>query len=100
MTPELLPAESITRELATLPGWSRAGTEIARYFVRADFDASIAFVNAIAAAANAANHHPELAISWNVVTVRLSTHDAGGITERDFALARTIDELARTSTNS
>ncbi len=94
MNPEASSAEVIRRELATLPGWSRAGNEIAKYYVRQDFDASIAFVNAIAAAANAADHHPELSISWNVVTVRLSTHDAGGISARDFALARTIDTLA------
>ena len=65
-----------------------------RTYDRGDFDGSIAFVNAIAAAANAADHHPDLALSWNRVTVRLSSHDAGGITERDLRLAAQIDALA------
>ncbi len=76
-----------------MPGWARDESEIVRSFDRGDFNGSIAFVNAIAAAANAADHHPDLAISWNEVMVRLSSHDAGGLTERDFALARTIDRL-------
>jgi 4a-hydroxytetrahydrobiopterin dehydratase len=76
-----------------VPGWARDESEIVRSFDRGDFNGSIAFVNAIAAAANAADHHPDLAISWNEVMVRLSSHDAGGLTERDFALARTIDRL-------
>jgi 4a-hydroxytetrahydrobiopterin dehydratase len=94
MKPQPLPEATIARELAALPGWSRAGEEIVRTYDRGNFNGSIAFVNAIATAANAADHHPDLAISWNDVTVRLSSHDAHGLTERDFALARTIDGLA------
>lgn len=94
MTKQPLPDERIARELSGLAGWQRDGSEIVRRYDRGNFDGSIAFVTAIAAAANAADHHPDLAISWDTVTVRLSSHDAGGITERDFALARTIDELA------
>ena len=52
------------------------------------------FVNAIAVAANDQDHHPDLTISWNDVTVTLSSHDAGGVTERDLRLAATIDRLA------
>jgi 4a-hydroxytetrahydrobiopterin dehydratase len=95
MSPQPLADAEIERLLATLTGWSRAGAEIVRTFDRGNFNGSIAFVNDIAAAANAADHHPDLAIAWNQVTVRLSSHDAGGLTERDFALARTIDALAR-----
>jgi 4a-hydroxytetrahydrobiopterin dehydratase len=92
--PQPLPADAIARELSALPGWSLDGDEIVRTFDRGNFNGSIAFVNAIAAAANAADHHPDIAISWNEVTLRLSSHDAKGLTNRDFALARTIDSLA------
>jgi len=91
--PQPLPDDAIARGLATLPAWKRAGDAIERTYDRGDFDGSIAFVNAIAAAANAADHHPDLAIAWNRVTVRLSSHDAGGITERDLRLAAQIDAL-------
>jgi len=94
MSPQPLPDDAVVRELAALPGWSRDGDEIVRTFDRGNFNGSIAFVDAIATAANAADHHPDLVISWNQVTVRLSSHDAHGLTERDFALARTVDELA------
>jgi 4a-hydroxytetrahydrobiopterin dehydratase len=92
--PQPLPEEAIIRELGALPGWVREGEEIVRTFDRGNFNGSIAFVNAIAAAANDADHHPDIAVSWNSVTVRLSSHDAKGLTDRDFALARTIDGLA------
>jgi 4a-hydroxytetrahydrobiopterin dehydratase len=91
--PQPLPEETIIRKLAALPGWAREGEEIVRTFDRGNFNGSIAFVNAIAAAANAADHHPDIAISWNSVTLRLSSHDAKGLTDRDFALAQTIDGL-------
>jgi 4a-hydroxytetrahydrobiopterin dehydratase len=93
MSPQQLSAEAIGAALVTVPGWTREGDELVRSFARGDFNGSMAFVNAIAAAANAADHHPDLAISWGDVTVRLTSHDAGGLTERDFALARTIDAL-------
>lgn len=89
-----LPDADVERELAALPGWTRDGIEILRVYDRGNFNGSIAFVDAIATAANAADHHPDLAISWNMVTVRLSSHDAKGLTARDFALARTIDDLS------
>jgi 4a-hydroxytetrahydrobiopterin dehydratase len=89
-----LPHEAIHLRLADFEGWHLAGNAIERTFDRADFDGSIRFVNQVAAAANAAGHHPDIRISWNRVTVTLSSHDAGGVTERDFALARKIDTLA------
>ena len=93
--PQPLPDDAIARELAALPDWTRTGEEIVRSFDRGNFNGSIAFVNAIAGAANAADHHPDIAIAWNQVTVRLSSHDAHGLTERDFALAHSIDGLMR-----
>ena len=97
MSAARLPDEDVARELLALPGWSRDGHEIVRTFDRRDFDGSIAFVNRIAAAANEADHHPDLNVRWNAVTVRLSSHDAAGLTQRDFRLARAIDRLAEPS---
>jgi 4a-hydroxytetrahydrobiopterin dehydratase len=93
MSPQPLSAEAIAAALPSVPGWTLDENELVRSFARGDFNGSIAFVNAIAAAANAADHHPDIAISWGDVMVRLSSHDAGGLTQRDFALARTIDAL-------
>ena len=78
--PQPLPDDAVARELAALPGWSREKDEIVRTFDRGNFNGSIAFVNAVAAAANAADHHPDIAIAWNSVTLRLSSHDAHGLT--------------------
>ena len=94
MKPQPLGEAAIVAALASVPGWARDDDELVRSFDRGDFNGSMAFVNAIAAAANAADHHPDLAISWGDVMVRLTSHDAGGLTERDFALARTISSLA------
>lgn len=92
--PEPLSDDAIARELSALPGWSLDGGEIVRTYDRGNFNGSIAFVNDVADAANVADHHPDIAISWNNVTLRLSSHDAHGLTLRDFALARTIDAIA------
>lgn len=83
--------------LKARPGWNHRGNALERSFERGDFDGSIAFVNAVAEAANALNHHPDLTISWGTVTVTLCSHDAGGITERDFALAERIDAIGGAS---
>jgi 4a-hydroxytetrahydrobiopterin dehydratase len=86
--------EEVRERLAGILGWHHSGNAIERTFDRGDFDGSIRFVNRIAEAANAAVHHPDITVSWNHVTVTLSSHDAGGVTERDFALAAAIDALA------
>ena len=86
--------DDIARELATLPGWERRGDAIARTFNFARFADGIAFVNRVAAAADAADHHPDVDIRYTRVTCVLSTHDAGGITEADLTLARRIEEIA------
>ncbi len=67
---------------------------ISRTFQFADFVASIKFVNAISKRAEKACHHPDIDIRWNKVTLRLSTHDAGGLTGKDFLLARECDGIA------
>ena len=94
MKPQPLGEAAIVAALESVPGWARDDHELVRSFDRGDFNGAMAFVNAIAAAANAADHHPDLAISWGDVMVRLTSHDAGGLTERDFALARMINSLA------
>jgi 4a-hydroxytetrahydrobiopterin dehydratase len=75
-------------------GWRRDGEAIVRVYDRRDFNGSIAFVNAVAAVANRLDHHPDIAISWNEVTIRTWSHDKGGVTDRDVALAREIDKIA------
>ena len=80
--------------LAVLRGWSLHNGMIVRTFVFADFVAALRFVNAIAEAAEAAEHHPDIDIRYNKVTLSLTTHDSGGLTEKDFALAAQADTLA------
>ena len=81
----------IKSALATVPDWKQNGDVIARTFQFKDFPAAIRFVNAVAEAAEKAWHHPDIDIRWNKVTLALSTHDAGGLTEKDFALAKEFD---------
>jgi 4a-hydroxytetrahydrobiopterin dehydratase len=80
--------------LGTLPDWKRNGDVIARTFEFKDFPAAMDFTNAVAALAEQAQHHPNIDVRRNKVRLALSTHDAGGLTEKDFALARQCDELA------
>ena len=80
--------------LAELSGWERKGEAIEKSFKRGDFVGSIEFVSSLVAPAEAMNHHPDLAISWDTVTVTLSTHSEGGLTADDFELAEKIDALA------
>jgi len=84
------------RALAALPGWREVeGRDaIARTFRFADFNAAFGFMSRVALKAEAMNHHPEWFNVWNRVDVTLSTHDAGGLTERDIALAKFMDESA------
>lgn len=91
--PKLSPAE-VEAALKSLPEWSEVSGVIQRTFSFRDFVASMKFVNAVAEAAEAAQHHPDILIRWNKVTLSLSTHDAGGITQKDFDLARQCDGLA------
>ncbi len=75
--------------------WARDGDEIVRELKFADFAAAMAFVNRVAEAAEAANHHPDILVhGWNRVRLSLTNHSQGALTEADFALAQRIDELA------
>jgi 4a-hydroxytetrahydrobiopterin dehydratase len=79
--------------LASVPDWKLSGAAIVRTFQFQDFPAAIKFVESVAALAEQAWHHPDIDIRWNRVTLTLSTHDADGLTEKDFALARQFDKL-------
>ncbi len=79
-------------------GWNEVRGALQRGFRFANFREAIAFVNRLADAAEEANHHPDITISWNAVTVRWWTHVKHAITERDIEMARRTDELARTVT--
>jgi 4a-hydroxytetrahydrobiopterin dehydratase len=89
-----LSPENIKPALATIPAWKRRARTITRTFEFPDFKAAMRFVNAVARAAEKVGHHPDFDIRWNKVTLALSTHDAGGLTEKDFDLARKIDTIA------
>jgi 4a-hydroxytetrahydrobiopterin dehydratase len=80
----------IATRLARLPGWERSGDEIRRTFAFPDFRAALAFVNHVGELAERADHHPDIDIRYSRVTLVLTTHDAGGLSARDFELAETI----------
>jgi len=75
-------------------GWDRDGDEIVRKFDCGTFPKALEFVNALGERAEAANHHPDIDIRWKDVTLRLSTHSAGGLTQKDLDLASEINALA------
>jgi 4a-hydroxytetrahydrobiopterin dehydratase len=81
----------IAAALPGVPGWTHAGDGIERRYKFADFVTAFAFMARVALLAEKADHHPEWSNVYNKVTIRLTTHDAGGLSMRDFALARAID---------
>lgn len=91
--PARLTAGQIEEALKGVPEWSEVGGVLQRTFGFKDFISSMKFVNTIAEAAEAAQHHPDILIRWNKVTLSLSTHDASGITKKDFDFARKADAL-------
>ena len=84
----------IEEKLAGLSGWERSGEAIEKSFKRGDFVGSVEFVSSLVEPAEGMGHHPDLAISWDTVTVTISTHSEGGLTAADFELAAKIDALA------
>ncbi len=87
--------DALRREQATLPGWSVQDGMLRKTFAHPSFPEAIVFVNAVAHLAEVANHHPDIDIRYSNITLALVTHDEGGITEKDVALARAVEE-ART----
>jgi 4a-hydroxytetrahydrobiopterin dehydratase len=88
---ELLSSEEIESALTALPGWSREGDAIGRTYGFPSFRAAIVFVSFVAELAEARDHHPDIDIRYSKVALTLSTHSAGGLTQKDFDLASLID---------
>jgi 4a-hydroxytetrahydrobiopterin dehydratase len=93
----LLEENEIEEKLAQLEGWEREGEAIAKRFGCGDFVGSVRFVSSLVEPAEAMGHHPDLEISWDTVTVTISTHSEGGLTSADFELAGKVDALSPTS---
>lgn len=89
----LLSPDAIQAKLSQLPDWNLNGQMITCTRTFKDFITAVAFVNRLVEPAEAAGHHPDLAISYNKVVIELTTHDAGGLTDKDFALAQTISAI-------
>ena len=85
----------IQRALGSLPGWARRGEVLTKSYTFTTFADGIDFVQRVARAADAADHHPDIDIRYTKVVCTLSTHDAGGITQSDLSLANTIESLAK-----
>jgi 4a-hydroxytetrahydrobiopterin dehydratase len=83
----------IDERLGGLDGWKRSGDAIVKEYDNGDFKGSVDFVNRLTPEAEEMNHHPDLEISWKTVTVTVTSHSEGGLTDKDFELARRIDEL-------
>lgn len=90
----VLHESEIRERLREVPRWKRNGNAITRTWTFDDFPPALAFINRVGRLAEAANHHPDIYNSWATVRLSLTTHDAGGLTDRDFALATQIDALS------
>ncbi|MCL4785548.1 MAG: 4a-hydroxytetrahydrobiopterin dehydratase [Verrucomicrobia bacterium] len=88
-----LNATQIKAALKTVPDWKKTGAAISRTFQFQNFVAAMKFVNAVAKLAEKAWHHPDIDIRWNKVTLTLTTHSEGGLTGKDFQLAKQFDRL-------
>ena len=88
-----LTAKDLRAGLATVPGWKKQKQIIRRTYPFKDFPAAIKFVNRVARLAEKAWHHPDIDVRWNKVTLSLTTHDAGGLTAKDFDLAARFDRM-------
>lgn len=94
MTTKLSESE-IQAALAETPEWTEVSGAIQRTYDFTDFVRAMRFVNKVAEYAEKAQHHPDILVRYNKVTISVSTHDAGGITGKDFALAKAVDAMAR-----
>jgi 4a-hydroxytetrahydrobiopterin dehydratase len=88
-----LSAAEIKAASAEIPDWSKKGSAISRTYEFEDFAEAVKFVTAVAERAEKAQHHPDIDIRWNKVTLTLTTHDASGLTEKDFAMAKQFDAI-------
>lgn len=90
----VLTTNEIDQALEKLPGWTRHDNSIERVLQFRDFVTAMKFVNEVAVAAESANHHPDIQINYNKVTLTLVSHDSGGVTQRDVRMAGKINEVA------
>ncbi|HYG22839.1 MAG TPA: 4a-hydroxytetrahydrobiopterin dehydratase [Verrucomicrobiae bacterium] len=90
---EKLNTSEIEQALTSVPQWKKSGSEISRTYQFKDFMGAMRFVNSVAEIAEKAAHHPDIDIRWNKVTLTLTTHDANGLTAKDFELAKQVDRL-------
>ena len=98
MKTPLLKQEEINAAIKAISGWElNSKAEITRTFEFKDFSHALLFVNSVGYFSEKMDHHPDIDIRWNTVTLALSTHEAGGLTERDFVLARQFDRLTQPS---
>lgn len=91
--PAKLTDDEVQERLASVPDWAEIGGQIQRTYAFKDFANSMKFVAKVAQSAETDQHHPDILIRYNKVTLTLTTHDAGGISDKDFALARTCDSF-------
>ena len=89
----LLADEEISERLGSLEGWTRDGDAITKTYENEDFVGSVEFVRKLVEPAEDMGHHPDLELSWDKVTVSITNHSEGGLTEADFELARRLDAL-------
>ncbi|MBC6471533.1 MAG: 4a-hydroxytetrahydrobiopterin dehydratase [Hormoscilla sp. GM102CHS1] len=90
---ELLSEASIKEKISSLTDWDKIGKSLRRTKKLENFVEAIAFVNKLVEPAEVANHHPDISISYNKVTINLTTHDAGGLTQKDFDMAKVISQI-------
>jgi 4a-hydroxytetrahydrobiopterin dehydratase len=91
----VLDPAGIREKMTAIPEWKLEGQNVVRQFTFGDFVEAMKFVNRVADLAEKNAHHPDIDIRWNKVRLALSSHDAGGITDKDFHVASAIDELLR-----
>lgn len=88
-----LGSDAVREHLDSLPGWELDGEMITRTYEHPDFRTAMAFVNFVAEVAEKLGHHPDVDVRYDTVRLAVVTHDAGGLTEKDFELARTVDHV-------
>jgi 4a-hydroxytetrahydrobiopterin dehydratase len=92
--PALLTEGELADQLPHIPEWDRVENAIRRVFTFENFKSAMVFVNAVAEIAEEADHHPDILVIWNKVTLTYSTHDSGGLTHKDIAGAKRVNVLA------
>ena len=95
MNRQILTPDELSAALKTLNGWTAEGTALKKAVKFENFAEALAFVNRVGELAESADHHPDITFGWGYADVTLTTHDRGGVTDVDVALARQIDLLAR-----